>query len=52
MADKIRTHNCKKKIIYKGEYQFNDAFVYFYGNCSVCGKVLVETFKSIQIDEL
>lgn len=49
---KKRKHNCDENIIYNGEYQFENDMVFFYGDCSVCDKRLVETFKSIEIEDI
>ncbi|MBS3171789.1 hypothetical protein J4449_04220 [Candidatus Woesearchaeota archaeon] len=45
MVKKIKQHKCVNEINYNTEYNFDNDVLFFYGNCAVCGKKLVVTFK-------
>ena len=44
----IEKHNCKENMKLDGEYEFIDEEVIFRGECSVCGRKMVETFSYVK----
>jgi len=45
-------HSCKENLKLSGENTFNMDSVFFYGNCEICDKKLVETYKYVNTREV
>lgn len=45
---KVKNHNCKENMQLSGDSEFCDDEVFFWGECSVCGRKMVETFTYLK----
>jgi len=43
----MKKHDCKSNLILNGKQEFDGDYFFCWGECEVCGKKLVETFKYV-----